>query len=158
MRRGFTILGLGLAVALLAYGCLYFVSTSSKRETLRSEQPELAWLKREFNLSDAEFARVARQHEAYLPQCLEMCRRIDEQNAKLKQLLAAASTMTPQIEDAIAEAARIRGECQRNMLRHFFDLSQTMPPEQGKRYLAWIKEKTILPGQGMGPMGHDAQP
>ena len=88
MRRGFTILGVGLAGALLAYGCLYFSGTSAKREMLHSQQPELAWLKREFNLSDAEFERVTRQHEAYLPQCQEMCRRIDEQNAKVKQLLA----------------------------------------------------------------------
>lgn len=158
MQRGFTILGLGLVGALLAYGCLYFAGTSAKRQMLHSPQPELAWLKQEFKLSGAEFDRVAKQHAAYLPQCLEMCHRIDAQNAKLKTLLAEAATLNPEIEEAITEAARLRGECQRNMLRHFFDLSQTMPPEQGRRYLAWIKEKTILTGHGMGPLGHDAQP
>ena len=158
MRRGLTFLGLGLVGALLAYCCLYFAGTSAKREMIHSQQPELAWLKREFGLSDLEFDRVAKRHAAYLPQCQEMCRRIDSQNLKLKTLLAGASSLNPEIEEAITEATRLRGECQRNMLRHFFDLSQAMPLEQGKRYLAWITERTILPERGMGPMGHDAHP
>ena len=125
---------------------------------VRGPQPELAWLKREFNLNDDAFRRVAQQHDAYLPQCQAMCRRIAEQNAKVSGLLATATTLTPEIESALAEAAKLRGECQRNMLRHFFDLSQTMPPEQGRRYLAWITERTFSPERGMGPMEHDAQP
>jgi hypothetical protein len=35
------------------------------------------------------------------------------------------------------------------MLRHFFQVSQTMPPEQGRRYLAWVKEKAFLPNYDM---------
>ena len=30
------------------------------------------------------------------------------------------------------------------MLRHFIEVSQTMPAEQGRRYLAWVKEKAVL--------------
>ena len=143
-------LALGLSGALVAYCCLYLTGTSSKRELMRGEHPELAWLKQEFNLSDAEFKRVSELHSAYLPQCREMCRRIDEQNAKLQKLLARAPAMTPEIESAVAESARLRGECQRNMLRHFFDVSRTIPPEQGKRYLDWVTEKTFPADRGMG--------
>jgi hypothetical protein len=35
------------------------------------------------------------------------------------------------------------------MLRHFFQVSQTMPPEQGQRYLSWVKAKAFLPDYGM---------
>jgi len=159
MQRGATILGIGLAGALLAYACVYFAGTAAHRELLRDQTPELAWLKREFKLGDAEFAEVARQHAAYLPQCQAMCRRIDEQDERLKQLLAAAPAVTPEIEAALAEAARLRAECHGQMLRHFFEMSRAMPPEQGRRFLAWITERTLLrPERGMGPMGQAAHP
>jgi hypothetical protein len=29
------------------------------------------------------------------------------------------------------------------MLQHFYDVSRTMPPEQGKRYLAWVQQQTV---------------
>ncbi len=159
MQRGITILGIGLAGALLTYACVYYVGTMSHRELLRDKTPELAWLKREFKLGDAEFGEVARQHAAYMPQCQVMCRRIDEQDKRLRQLLITSASVTPEIEAAIEEAARLRAECHGKMLRHFFEMSRAMPPEQGRRFLVWITERTLLRSErGMGPMGHDGHP
>jgi len=62
--------------------------------------------------------------------------------------------MTTEIEAAVAEAAKLRGECPRDMLRHFLEVSQTMPPEQGRRYLAWISERTLFLADGMKAHGH----
>ena len=149
MKRGLLILVLGLVAAATAYGCIYFACTSSARNMQRSEQPELAWLKDEFNLNDAEFKRVSELHAAYLPHCQEMCRKIDAQNVQVEKLIASATNVTPQIEGALAEASRLRADCQTMMLRHFMQVSQTMPPEQGRRYLAWVKEKAFLPNYGM---------
>jgi hypothetical protein len=115
----------------------------------RSQRPELAWLKEEFHLSDAEFKRVSELHAAYLPHCREMCRKIDEQNAQLQKLLAGATNTTPEIDAALVEIAQLRSGCQRMMLRHFFEVSQTMPPEQGSRYLAWVKGKVFAAVYGM---------
>ena len=144
MKRAALIGFLGLALAGAAYCAFYFIGSASQRDLMRNPVPELAWLKKEFNLSDAELTRIAKLHEAYRPHCVEMCRRIDQQNAKLKRLLAATNTMTPEVEQFLAEAAQLRSECQRDMLRHFFAVSQTMPPEQGRRYLEWILERTVL--------------
>jgi len=142
-----------LAVCVTAFCGFYFSGTVSQRAMLREQTPELAWLQKEFNLSDAELARVTKLHEAYQPHCKEMCRRIDQQNMRLQTLLTNSSAMTPDIEAAIAEAARLRGECQRDMLRHFYEVSQTMPPAQGRRYLTWISERTFLPAHGEPEMG-----
>ena len=90
MRRGILILFLGVAGAVLAYCAFYRMGTEAPREWMRSSQPELAWLKQEFSLSDAEFGRISALHSAYLPQCTEMCRRIGEQNTKLRLLLESA--------------------------------------------------------------------
>ena len=149
MKKGVLILFLGLAAALAAYLGMYFIGTAPARTMEKCDQPELAWLKVEFQLSDTEFKRISNLHAAYLPQCAEMCRQIDAQNQRLKTLLAATNQMTPEIESAIAESCRLRGQCQRNMLKHFFDVSRTMPPEQGRRYLAWVQERTCLSGGGM---------
>jgi hypothetical protein len=149
MKRGTLILCLGLIVAAAAYACVYFACTSPARQLQQSARPELAWLKEEFKLSDAEFKRVSELHDAYLPQCRETCRSIDAQNVELQKLLAAATNMTPEIERALANASRLRAECQTMMFRHFFQVSQTMPPDEGRRYLAWVKEKALLPNYGM---------
>ena len=149
MKKGVLILVLGLLAAAAAYGCIYFVCMSPVRSLQQSDKPELAWLKEEFKLSDAEFKHVTELHAAYLPQCRDMCREIDTQNVKLQTLLSGATNMTPEITAALTESSRLRSECQTMMLRHFFQVSQTMPPEQGRRYLAWVKEKAFKPNYDM---------
>jgi hypothetical protein len=67
----------------------------------------------------------------------------------LKALLAQTNSLTPGIEKTLAEASQLRLECQKAMLRHFMEVSQTMPPPQGRRYLAWVEERTFLPDYGM---------
>ena len=154
MKRGFVILSLGVIVAAAAYACTVFICTAPSRSIERSAQPELAWLKDEFKLSDAEFKRIAELHAAYLPKCGELCTKIAEQNARLEKLLSNATNSTPEIEAAFAEQARLQADCRTQMLRHFFEVSHTMPPEQGRRYMAWIEEKVFASGQDMSAQ-HD---
>jgi hypothetical protein len=70
-------------------------------------------------------------------------------NDSTPNLLAEATALTPEIERALTDTWRLRSECQTMMLGHFFQVSQTMPPEQGKRYLAWVKRKVFLPDYDM---------
>ena len=149
MKKGLLILVFGLVAAAAAYGCIYFVCMSSARSLQTSDTPELAWLKDEFKLTEAEFKRVSELHAAYLPQCRDMCIQIDAQNTQLNKLLATVTNVTPEVERELAVASRLRSECQTMMLRHFFQVSQTMPPEQGRRYLGWVKEKAFLPNYDM---------
>ena len=77
MKRLPIILLAGLLVPAAAYCAVYFKSTAHHREVLESQQPELAWLRNEFQLNDAEFKRITELHEAYMPHCTEMCRRLE---------------------------------------------------------------------------------
>jgi hypothetical protein len=124
---------------------------------MKQPQPELAWLKKEFHLSDAEFARISQMHAAYLPQCRERCLRIAEQDHRLQQLLATVTNVTPEIESLLAQRAQTRAECETEMMRHFLGVSRTMPPEQGRRYLAWVEQHIFMRGQGMEAHHHMAQ-
>ena len=144
MRRPSLILWAGLAVAVLAYCGIYYAGTANSCRMEPGQTPELAWFKQEFHLSDAEFTRISQAHEQYLAGCAERCHRIDLKNQALAQLLAATNNITPEIEKALAESALLRAECQKKMLQHFYEVSRTMPPEQGKRYLAWVQSKTVL--------------
>jgi hypothetical protein len=143
MRRPILILLAGLALAALAYCGVYYAGTASCCRMEQGKAPELTWLKQEFHLSDAEFKRVSEMHETYLSGCAERCRQIDQKNEEVARLLAATNNVTPEIEKALAESALLRADCQKKMLQHFYDISRTMPPEQGKRYLAWVQQQTV---------------
>jgi hypothetical protein len=154
MKRVATILLIGAILACLAYFGGYFAGTARHRALLHSDTPELAWLKQEFNLGEAEFARITELHEAYLPGCAARCQLIDDKNAELRELLAATGTVTPEVEKKLSEAAALRLECHTEMLKHFIAVSKAMPPEQGKRYLAWIEEQTFMPEHRMAGPHH----
>lgn len=82
----------GLVAGLIAYVCIYLRATSIQRSVENSSRPELAWLQKEYHLTEAQFAQVVQLHDAYHPKCAEMCRRIDDQNAKVQQLLPPSNT------------------------------------------------------------------
>jgi hypothetical protein len=145
MKKTWIILFAGIAIAVAAYLTCYSICTAPSRALAREPEPELAWLKKEFHLNDAEFQRVSEMHSTYLSGCAERCRKIDEKNEKLKQLLGATNAVTPEVEQLLLEAARLRAECQKQMLQHFYEVSRTMPADQGQRYLAWVQQRTILP-------------
>jgi hypothetical protein len=157
MKRSALILLGGLLLAAGAYACMYWHHTSGPRAMERSPRPELAWLQSEFQLTDAQLARVLELHNAYAPKCEEMCRSIDAKNAEIKRLLAATNAITPEIRQALAQAAAIRAECETAMLDHFYKVAQTMPAEQGRRYLEWVEQELLKPSKMM-PGGDQASP
>lgn len=144
VRRPLFILLLGIVLALGAYFAFYYASTARTRRMERTDAPELAWLQDQFHLTDAEFTHIRQMHEAYLEGCAQRCAKIDEINLHLRGLLAETNTVTPEIERTLAQAAAFRAECQAKMLQHFYEVSRTMPAEQGRRYLQWVQQQTVL--------------
>jgi len=145
MKRPWLIAVLGLVFAACGFGVFYGSRTSSYRQLQAQCGPELAWIKKEFQLNSADFERVRKLHESYKPVCAEMCRQVDEQNRELARLLQTAHEVTPEIDQVLSRAAQLRKQCQTEMLKHFFQVSQAMPPEQGRRYLAWMQAQTLTP-------------
>jgi hypothetical protein len=149
VKKGALILVAGLLLGGAAFSGFYYLGTAPCRSMMEESQPELAWLKQQFNLSDKEFARITALHDAYLPQCAERCKVIKEQNRKLKALLEKDPTVTPEVRELLAARAQTRATCEAEMLKHFQEVSRAMPPEQGRRYLAWVEEQTVLRPQAM---------
>jgi len=143
MRRSFIIV---LAVLLSSAAIVGLTSAIAKRvcaQHLVRLSDDLAWLRREFRLSDAELQRIRQLHEGYLPKCREMCDRIAAKKNELQAALDAGRGLTPEAEQKLAEVGALRSQCQAQMLRHFYDVSQAMPPEQGQRYLAEMQRLTL---------------
>ncbi len=147
MNKSWLIISGGLLAAGIGFAAIFLPMRAAHRSSEDGPHPELAWLKKEYKLTDAQFAQVVQLHENYHPKCAEMCRRIDEQNTKVQRLLDSTNAVTPEIKEALAESARLRTECESAMLQHFYEVSRAMPPDQGKRYLAWVQSETLLPGQ-----------
>lgn len=154
MKKPAFILFLGIVACAAAFLCFYLVGTASTRDLMNERQPELAWLKKEFNLGDAEFARIVALHQAYLPQCEARCKVIEQQNARLQILIDEAGSVTPEIQALLDERARMRKTCEAEMLEHFLAVSRTMPEAQGKRYLAWVEQQTFMRGDPMVQQHH----
>jgi Spy/CpxP family protein refolding chaperone len=158
MKRSWLILLGGLLLAACAYACIYFHNTAAQRAVERNPRPELAWLQMEFHLTDEQLARVQQLHNAYAPKCDEMCRMIDAKNAEIQKLLAATNVITPEIKQALTQAAEVRAECETAMLDHFYKVAQTMPPEQGRRYLDWVQQDTLKPSKMMPGRAQSSSP
>ncbi len=104
---------------------------------------DLSWLRDEFHLSDAEMARIQKLHEGYLPKCAGMCAKIAAKKTELETALGGTTNINPVAQQKLAEIAALRAQCQAQMLQHFNEVSQTMPPEQGRRYLAEMQRLTL---------------
>ena len=144
-RPWFIVIG-GLLLALAAYVCIYLARTSAERAMGADDSLPLAWMQKEYQLSDAQMVRVRQLHREYEPKCMEMCRKIDEKNDQLQRLLAATNVINPEIKQTLAESAQLRAACQTAMLEHLYEVARVMPPEQAKRYLDWMQNETLMPG------------
>ena len=126
------------SVAIVLLGCLVYlcVMMVCARQVAADD---LSWLRREFRLSESEMQRVRQLHEGYLPKCREMCGKIAAKQGEVNEVLAKGQAP----DEKLMELATIRAQCQAQMLRHFQEVSQAMPAEQGKRYLSQMQRLTL---------------
>lgn len=142
MKRSALILMLALAASAAVFVGSYLVAQRlCVRHVVSTD--ELDWLRQEFRLGEAELARVRALHQGYLPRCAEMCARIAAKKQELEQVLAGQTNVSATAEQQLSELGALRAQCQTEMLRHFVEVSQAMPPEQGRRYLAEMQRVTL---------------
>lgn len=145
MKRALVILFAGLALGAAAYFLCFRMATQPMRQAASVEK-ELAWLAMEFRLTPEQMQRVEALHSDYQPRCMEMCRKIAENNAQLDRLIAAKRDVTPEMDRLLRESAEIQVECRRDMLTHIYAVAAVMPPGQGERYIGLLKTRVLRPG------------
>jgi hypothetical protein len=136
MNRLLVALGLSLLAGVLAFFAMRSHALKDRSNALLvDQQPELAWLKSELQLKDAEISKVRAMHLEYRPKCLEMCKRIAQARMNLQAVSQSERAWTPALERAILEHAKVQADCKREMLKHLYDTAAVLRPEKAERFL-----------------------
>lgn len=135
MKKRILIVVTALLAGVMAFCLMRSRTIIHSRENLLDSMPELAWVRTDLKLTDAQFAKVSELHVAYRPKCMEMCRRISDAHQKMDRLAGKGRELTPELEAAIRERAVIHAECQQAMLKHLYDTAAVLDEKQAARYL-----------------------
>lgn len=137
-------LGLVLLAAIACaagYGTYWYRGT----HVMRQSRPEMEWLRREYQLSQAQFETIRKLDQEYAPRCAELCARVSESQAKLAGLAAKGESAGPTLDAAVAECARVEADCRKNMLAHLHEVAQNMPADQRERFLEQMTRRLLHP-------------
>ena len=149
MKKPALILLAILAAATAAYFACYHIATHDVRRMMKAED-NMAWLRAEFALNDAQARTIAALEADYEPRCAAMCVRIAESNQRLEKLLAISKTMTPELVAALREASQTQADCRAATMEQAFAISAHMVREQAVRYRDMIADR-VMPHA----LGHD---
>ena len=160
MNRSLVILLGALALGAVIFAGSYFTARHATVMCCAKPADDLDWLRTEFSLSDGEMGRIRELHEGYLPKCAAMCAKIAAKKSELDSVLGNGTNLTAEAQTKLKEIGELRAQCQGQMLQHFITVSQAMPPEQGRRYLAEMKQLTLGTNEQMeqsmsGDTGHE---
>jgi uncharacterized membrane protein len=144
MKRALFIGLMALALGAAVYLACYRLGTRSMRKL--TAQTETAWLVHEFQLNPEQAQRIAQLESGYEPRCMEMCRKIAENRARLDALISSHRERTPEMDTLLRESADIQMECRKEMLSHIYEIARAMSPEQASRYLFLMKLQVLQPG------------
>jgi hypothetical protein len=78
-----------------------------------------------------------------MPQCAKMCALIAAKKQEVAEALAGGTNINAVAQKKLTELGQLRAQCQAQMLRHFIAVSEAMPPEEGRRYLAEMEMITL---------------
>jgi hypothetical protein len=141
-----SILFAAMAAGFGAFWLCTFFGTADLRSVSADRDAGLVWLRRDFHLTDAQFLRIQALQAAYAAKCDLMCQQIMNANAALDAAISRNRRVTPEIQQAMAEVARVQQECQQSMLAHIYEVSEQMNPNSAERYLQIMKQRIIQPG------------
>jgi hypothetical protein len=140
------ILFAAIAAGFGAFWLCTFFGTTDLRSVSADRDAGLVWLRREFHLTDAQFQRIQALQTAYAGKCDLMCQQIMNANAALDAAISRNRRVTPEIQQAMGEVARVQQECQQSMLAHIYEVSEQMNPNSAEQYLQIMKQRIIQPG------------
>ncbi len=129
-----------LTVAAVAGGLAYRAGSDPAVGRALVRQDAMAWLRADFDLTDAQFAAIKQLHDSYSVVCEEHCREI--QNAvRAREQLKAAPADAAMLAAADRRVEELRLICESAIATHVRQCAAEMSPEAGQRYLALVLPK-----------------
>lgn len=156
MIRNLVIVLLSLALLACLYSGVYQWHTTEAKAAMRSDHPELEWLRREYQLEDQQFRAIRAKHEAHDIVCRQLCLDLVTTRKKLEAAIATSPEINAEVETALAEWSAQRKLCREATIAHMYEVSSLMSPEAGARYRERVFEHLIVPGR-MPHIGSDGE-
>jgi hypothetical protein len=145
MKKAFIVIFVAAAIAVAGYLISYRCATAPAASMLTTPGGEMEWLKCEYHLRDAQYARIQQLHRDYAPTCDLMCAKITEANRRLDELVSTNRIVTPEVAAAMKECLSAQADCRVAMLGHVYAVSAEMSPKDGARYLQMMKARIVEP-------------
>ncbi len=147
MVKNIVILVLSLALLACLYGGIYSWITSDTAQAMQSDHPELEWLRREYSLSDTQFAEIRERHQEHDIVCRELCRDLVTVQKNLDATILSNPAVTEEVQDALAAWTRQRERCHEATLLHMYDVSSVMDEDSSTRYRERVFRHLVVPGK-----------
>lgn len=125
-----------------------------------AKQDAMAWLRADFQLTDAQFAAIKKLHDSYSLVCEEHCREIQRAVRARADLKKDAKADAAALAAADRRVAELRLVCESAITTHVRECAAHMSPEAGQRYLALVLPKIrdfdheAAPDVGLNKHGH----
>jgi len=146
MKKGLIILLVG-ALTIGTYFGVHRCVTVEARAVLRSECPELIWLKREYALSDSQFEKIQELHNAHDAECQIHCQALATTRKQLEELIISEPLESQAVQKALQDWRAQQVISQDSILKHMANVSKEMDPIPGKRYRENVFRSLILSGR-----------
>jgi Spy/CpxP family protein refolding chaperone len=131
--------GLLVAIALVAGLLGYRAGCDPALHEAARQGDMMAWLKREFHLTDQQYAAIEKLHREYTGSCDEHCRTIQEAMKTRDALRAAKPVDGAAVAAAEQHVRELSTRCETALLRHLEQVAALMLPEDGRRYLETMR-------------------
>ena len=140
-RNLFATLGALLIIAAAVGFITYRLSGNPDVKAAVQNRDALEWLRADFDLSDAQFARIKELHESYSVVCAEHCLAIQRAARARDQLAKATQTGSPALVAADQRLQELRQICETAIAAHVRECASHMSPASAERYLALVLPK-----------------
>lgn len=105
----------------------------------------MIWLKREYQLDDATFAKVTDAHRRYFRACEQRCHELDDLNRHFLSELQTDAQPKSDIDAVHLLQEKLCHDCRLAMITHVHEVAALMPADSGRRFIADV-QSVLDPG------------
>ena len=133
------------ALIVAVAGAVGFFSFRASRDSevaaALARRDAMAWLRSDFQLTDAQFATIKQLHDSYSVICEQHCRAIQAATRARNELKARAEGEAGAFAAADRRVEELRLICESAIATHVRQCAAVMSTEAGQRYLALVLPK-----------------
>jgi hypothetical protein len=133
---------LALIAAIAATTCLlaFHLGTDPDVKAAVSKRDTMEWLRADFQLTDAQFAKIKQLHDSYSVVCEKHCMDIMDA-VRARDELKKTSASATAVAAANKRVEELRAVCETAIAGHVRQCAAQMSAQAGQRYLALVLPK-----------------